>query len=74
MLSTSSRYSGNVSQFQLMPSSSAAPGMSSTPSISWMSHSRRAGSAGANPTPQLPMTIVVTPCHPEGLTSGSHVT
>ena len=43
--STSSRYSPKVSQFQFMPSASAVPGMSSTPSISWISQARsdRAG-------------------------------
>ena len=71
--SSSSRYSGNDSQFHDMPSSSAAPGMSSTPSISWMRKSRSSGRAGAKPTPQLPITTVVTPCHPDGETSGSQV-
>ena len=73
MRSSSSRYSGKVSQFQVMPSASAVPGMSSTPSMSWMSHSRRAGSAGAKPTPQLPITMVVTPCQLLGVMSGSQV-
>ena len=27
---------------------------------------------GAKPTPQLPMTTVVTPCHDDGVISGSH--
>ena len=36
------------------PSSSTAPGMSSTPSISSMSRSWSAGRTGAKPTPQLP--------------------
>ena len=49
-----------------MPSDSAAPGMSSTPSISPISQSCRSGAAGANPTPQLPMTSVVTPCQVDG--------
>ncbi len=31
------------------------------------------GAGGAKPTPQFPMTTVVTPCQPEGDTSGSHV-
>ena len=56
-----------------MPSASAVPGMSSTPSMSWISQSRLAGSAGANPTPQLPMTMVVTPCQLDGVISGSQV-
>ena len=57
-----------------MPSANAVPGMSSTPSISWISHSRSLARAGAKPTPQLPVTTVVTPCQPEGVTSGSQVT
>jgi hypothetical protein len=57
-----------------MPSVSAVPGMSSTPSISWTSHSCEPGRTGAKPTPQFPITIVVTPCHELGVTSGSHVT
>ena len=57
-----------------MPSASAVPGMSSTPSMSWMSHSSAPGRTGANPTPQLPMTTVVTPCQHDGVSSGSHVT
>ena len=57
-----------------MPSVIADPGMSSTPSISSISHSWRSGAAGAKPTPQLPITTVVTPCHELGVTHGSHVT
>jgi hypothetical protein len=71
--SSSSRYSGNVSQFHVMPSASAVPGMSSTPSMSWISHAWRSGRAGAKPTPQLPITTVVTPCQLDGDTSGSQV-
>ncbi len=48
--------------------------MPSTPSMSPMSQSRRSGAAGAKPTPQLPMTTVVTPCHSDGVSSGSQVT
>ena len=47
--------------------------MSSTPSISPMSHSCLSGAAGAKPTPQLPMTTVVTPCQHDGVSSGSQV-
>ena len=39
----------------------AAPGMSSTPSISAISSASRPGTCGAKPTPQLPITTVVTP-------------
>ena len=69
-----SRYSGNDSHPQRIPSVSAVPGMSSTPSISATSHSRFSGNTGAKPTPQLPMTTVVTPCHDDGVRYGSQVT
>ena len=72
--SSASRYSGNVSQSQVRPSASAVPGMSSTPSSRPMSQSWRSGRAGAKPTPQLPMAIVVTPCSDDGASIGSHVT
>jgi hypothetical protein len=39
----------------------AVPGMSSTPSINAISQSSAPGRTGANPTPQLPVTTVVTP-------------
>ena len=48
-----------------------APGISSTPSISSMSFCRSAGLQGAKPTPQLPMTTVVTPWSDEGAISES---
>ena len=67
-------YSGKVSQFHLMPSARAEPGMSSTPSIREISQSCRSGRAGAKPTPQLPMMAVVTPCQQDGDSSGSQVT
>ena len=70
--SSASRYSSNDSHSHEMPSVSADPGMSSTPSINSMSHSWRSGAAGAKPTPQLPITTVVTPCHDDGVRNGSH--
>ncbi len=73
MRSSASRYSGKLSQPHWMPSDSAAPGMSSTPSINPMSHSWRSAATGANPTPQLPMTTVVTPCQHDGDSNASHV-
>ena len=57
----------------VMPSVSAVPGMSSTPSSRRISQSWRSGCAGAKPTPQLPMTIEVTPLIDDGARSGSHV-
>ena len=71
--SRASRYSGNVSHDQRMPACRAVPGMSSTPSISWTSHSRRSGRTGANPTPQFPSTAVVTPCQLDGARRSSQV-
>ena len=71
--SSASRYSPNVSHSHSIPSASAAPGMSSTPSMRPMSQSWRSGAAGAKPTPQLPMTSVVTPCHDDGASSESQV-
>ena len=69
--SMASIYSGKLVHPQRSPSASAEPGMSSTPSISAMSASRSAGRQGAKPTPQLPITAVVTPCSDEGIMSGS---
>ena len=71
--SRASRNSGKVSHSHTRPSLRAAPGMSSTPSISPINQSCRSGAAGANPTPQLPMTSVVTPCQHDGDSCGSHV-
>ena len=74
MTSSASRYSGNDSHVKSMPSWSAVPGMSSTPSISSIRNDCWPGRTGAKPTPQLPITSVVTPCHDEGESSGSQVT
>jgi len=49
-------------------------GMSSTPSMSLIAISRCSGRIGANPTPQLPITTVVTPCPLEGDSTCSQVT
>ena len=59
--SMASRYSGKVSHSQVMPADIAVEGMSSTASSRSSSQSRSAGRTGAKPTPQLPMTTVVTP-------------
>ena len=48
-----SRYSGKVSHSHSIPSESAVPGMSSTPSISPISHSCRSGSAGCEADPAV---------------------
>ncbi len=68
-----SRNSAKLSQPHWIPADSAAPGMSSTPSISPISHSWRSGATGAKPTPQLPITTVVTPCQHDGVSVSSHV-
>ncbi len=48
--------------------------MSSTPSIRSISASWSVGRTGANPTPQLPITTVVTPLEAEGSSTSSQVT
>ena len=42
------------------------------PSIRLIRKSLVPGRTGANPTPQLPMTTVVTPCNDEGASCESH--
>ena len=66
-------YSGKLSHSQRIPAERAVPGMSSTPSISSISQVWRSRRTGAKPTPQLPITTVVTPCHAEGAITGSQV-
>jgi hypothetical protein len=44
------------------------------PSMISISHSWRSAAAGAKPTPQLPVTTVVTPCQELGVTQESHDT
>ncbi len=72
--STASRYSGKVSKVQGMPANSASTDMPSTFSSVRAIVSRPACRVGAMPNPQLPITTVVTPCHDEGVRSGSHST
>ena len=48
--------------------------VSSTPSISSIGRRSLPGRTAANPTPQLPMTTVVTPCCDDGFKSESQVT
>ena len=43
------------------------------PSMSEMRRSCASGRTGAKPTPQLPMTAVVTPCQLDGVMRSSHV-
>ena len=50
-----------------MPADMAIAGMSSTASIRSISQSRSLTCTGANPTPQLPITMVVTPFQHEGV-------
>ena len=65
--SIASRYSGKVSQLQVIPADMAMAGMSSTASIRSINQSRSLGRTGAKPTPQLPITTVVTPFQQEGV-------
>ena len=62
-----SKNSGKVSQSQSIPSCNAEPGISSTPSINWIRKFSSPGRTGANPTPQFPITAVVTPCQLDGV-------
>lgn len=64
-------YSPKLCQPQEIPSDSAEPGMSSTPSINSIKRWCSASRTGAKPTPQLPITQVVTPCRDDGARSGS---
>ncbi len=59
--------SGKLSQSQARPSASTTSGMSSTPSSSLISRVWSCGRQGAKPTPQLPVTTVVTPWLDEGV-------
>jgi hypothetical protein len=47
--------------------------MSSTPSIRPINQSCRSAATGAKPTPQLPITTVVTPCQHDGVSCSSQV-
>ena len=62
-------YCSKLCQVQGRPSSSTAPGMSSTPSMNSTSVSRWSGLQGAKPTPQLPIIAVVTPFQDDGVIS-----
>ena len=73
MASSAFMYSPKLSQAKRTPSFRAAPGMSSTPSISLISRSSLPGRSGAKPTPQLPITTVVTPWWMLGLKVASQV-
>ena len=65
--SSASRYSGKLSQLQSSPSDITTPGMSSTPSMTLIKVSWSSGRHGANPTPQFPITAVVTPWWDDGV-------
>ena len=71
--SRTSRYSAKLSNSQRMPFSIASSDMPSTYSSMRMSVRRSPGRQGASVKPQLPVTIVVTPCQEEQEASGSHV-
>ena len=72
--STASRYSGNVSKLQSMPSASATGSMSSARSRFRTTNARSSARTGASVKPQLPMTAVVTPCQHELLPLASQNT
>ena len=72
--SMAAMYSGKLRQSQVIPSARAVPGMSSTPSMSWINRSWSPSRTGAKPTPQLPSTQVVTPWRADGSRSPSQET
>ena len=47
--------------------------MASTRDMVNMARSRFSGATGANPNPQLPITIDVTPCQPDSVQYGSQL-
>ncbi len=69
--SAASMNSGKLSQSQVMPLLSTSNGIASTLTRSHAAISWTSGLHGAIPTPQLPITTEVTPCHEEQLSSGS---
>ena len=71
---SASRYSGKLCQFHGTPSRITSSGMSSTPSMTLISVSRSCGRQGAKPTPQLPISTVVTPWPEDGVKRSSQVT
>ena len=71
---SASRYSGKLCQFHGTPWRITSSGMSSTPSMTLISVSRSCGRQGAKPTPQLPISTVVTPCPDDGEKRSSQVT
>ena len=54
-----------------MPAAMASKGMASVRVMVNMARSRSSGATGANPKPQLPITIEVTPCQPDSVQYGS---
>ena len=55
------------------PSAITTPGMSSTPAMTSTRRRDLSGRHGANPTPQLPITAVVTPCADDGLSRSDQI-
>jgi hypothetical protein len=62
---------GKLSQSQVIPLLRTSNGIASTLTRSQAAISRTAGLHGASPTPQLPITTDVTPCHDDDVISGS---
>ncbi len=71
--SSASRYSRKVSKSHRMPFCIASSDMPSTYSSIFISVSRSCGRHGASVKPQLPVTMVVTPCHDVHDALGSQV-
>ena len=62
---------GKVSQSQVIPLLKTSNGIASTLTRSHAAISRTSGLHGAIPTPQLPITTEVTPCHDDDVMRGS---
>ena len=71
--SSASKYAGNVSNSHVMPACIAFKDMPSTFTRVRSVASRSCGRQGAMAKPQLPITVVVTPCQMLLVAYGSHV-
>ena len=63
-----------MTQSQGMPTRMVSRGTASLRDRLSMARSRPAGSHGAKPNPQLPITTLVTPCQPDMVHQGSQNT
>ena len=71
LFAAASMYCGKVSQSHVIPAFRTSNGIASTFTRSFIAISLAAGLQGAIPTPQLPITTVVTPCQLDGVVAPS---